>query len=1074
MAKSPKAKKATTIDLGEGMEGSGGGDAGQFALEQQQMDPSHPSPASNKYSSNASWDGEVHQQQKNQLSNVSEGKEKKENVSVRSYFHAAADRLPGKTKAKKVMKKIFTTNSPVGQRFKSIREQELILSTLSQADVAKTFHIRAECSPKEQREFENTPFTRSGTSSWRLRAIGWPAHVFRMMMKACAFWLISVMLFLVAFEPTCNDGKEREKLHGFKVMNFSLSIIYIVLSMFERIGFTSVSWQMGMEFSDTADVLPVHFKSPGFWLDLISFCALPLDHANLSQQRRRLPQGIEWFSLLHCFKAWRLFGNKDHAPARTPYVVQVCMLVVSMALCDHVYACISGALSILAVQAGDESWTQKMDPGMGCTERYVASLYFATYTMTAVGFGDIHPQGLIERLWSVVFMLSSAMIMAKVFADLIWITSTHNHWTAEQFSKVTQISNALLNMRVPAGLRHRVLAYIEFVDKMQKERGVKRFFDELSPPLRLELHLATYHGLVSRAPLFKKQPLEVIKMIVCALSDRVYMPLDFIFGEGDVGTELFFIRLGKVSIRARPHRDEPEIAEVLPGAYFGEVAALLGGRRRAWAFAKTYVIASILHKRTLDALADDNPGAFVQLVKVVRNIVNVQSTVSFSQVAAMLSTRYTDSAEAFLAILQDKKGVSITANDLSKFLMQELSLSRLDATLIWAELDEDSNGVIDYEEWCQKVANADLVRMGGVVPQASSMGARPSDLPQSVCAVDTTSMFNPTPNSAQEDVQRPFEAIQEASHPLAEFAAAEPSSTASPEIFVASPTASMNAVSSSLSHIAARQYGTLMIVPMGHGSNSLTPPGATKTPVTTFSSNTDESPRNGDVPAGLCESVDSLHEHPDKGKTLVATDPPQPLNLDAAVRQPQHSNQSLTVSSITSSASQNRAMQTKQSDHGSPQVNATGSSGVRSLPSNLPPNLSVVPMDSSAAMPMSFSSSMPPDAYRMLRPKRGDSPEPHGAQIDPTTSMPMNIGAQRSYIGAKDKRSQEAAQRTLMLRRPITGGELERGVACTFLRQEISSAFRPMEIRLNDDINDLRSELDDLQTKLELLAEAYP
>merc|ERR1719359_504426 len=100
-----------------------------------------------------------------------------------------------------------------------------------------------------------------------------------------------------------------------------------------------------------------------------------------------------------------------------------------------------------------------------------------------------------------------------------------------------QVAVTLEQMNVPQRLYERILAYQEYVEWMHKERIAEQYFKDLSPPLLQELRLTMYHELVMQTPFFRGQSVAVVSLIVSSLSDRVYMPRDFIFCKGDPGDE---------------------------------------------------------------------------------------------------------------------------------------------------------------------------------------------------------------------------------------------------------------------------------------------------------------------------------------------------------------------------------------------------------------------------------------------------------------------------------------------------------------------------------------------------------
>jgi potassium voltage-gated channel Eag-related subfamily H protein 5 len=59
-------------------------------------------------------------------------------------------------------------------------------------------------------------------------------------------------------------------------------------------------------------------------------------------------------------------------------------------------------------------------------ERYVASFYFSTVTMISVGYGDIVPINLTERIVVILFMFCSTMQLSYTVSTIWTITAQIN------------------------------------------------------------------------------------------------------------------------------------------------------------------------------------------------------------------------------------------------------------------------------------------------------------------------------------------------------------------------------------------------------------------------------------------------------------------------------------------------------------------------------------------------------------------------------------------------------------------------------------------------------------------------
>ncbi|CAE8596683.1 unnamed protein product, partial [Polarella glacialis] len=73
-----------------------------------------------------------------------------------------------------------------------------------------------------------------------------------------------------------------------------------------------------------------------------------------------------------------------------------------------------------------------------CLQLYSFAFYFSSATVTSIAYGDVVPSNSSERSFAALLNILSCLYLAKVFADLNFINSMYNHWTAQRHQRVTQ------------------------------------------------------------------------------------------------------------------------------------------------------------------------------------------------------------------------------------------------------------------------------------------------------------------------------------------------------------------------------------------------------------------------------------------------------------------------------------------------------------------------------------------------------------------------------------------------------------------------------------------------------------
>ena len=108
--------------------------------------------------------------------------------------------------------------------------------------------------------------------------------------------------------------------------------------------------------------------------------------------------------------------------------------------------------------------------------KYAASLYFAVYTLTSTGYGDIAAQNTLEYFTAALFMALGGLFWAFTIGNFCSIVSTLDvHGIA--FRQLMDEANIMMeDRRLSSELRQRVRAYFHQSKSMQARRRVLFFF----------------------------------------------------------------------------------------------------------------------------------------------------------------------------------------------------------------------------------------------------------------------------------------------------------------------------------------------------------------------------------------------------------------------------------------------------------------------------------------------------------------------------------------------------------------------------------------------------------------------
>lgn len=125
-------------------------------------------------------------------------------------------------------------------------------------------------------------------------------------------------------------------------------------------------------------------------------------------------------------------------------------------------------------------------------------------------------------------------------------------------------------------------------------------------------------------PPFKDLSNSHLKSIIKLMHNRVYIPNEMIFHQGDPGTGLYIIISGKVVIKQEEESKTWELANLSRGDFFGELALLDDEVRSASAYATEDTQLAVIFKPDLDGFLSNYPKEGSKILKGIAQIIAVR------------------------------------------------------------------------------------------------------------------------------------------------------------------------------------------------------------------------------------------------------------------------------------------------------------------------------------------------------------------------------------------------------------------------------------------------------------------
>ncbi|ORY47830.1 camp-binding domain-like protein [Rhizoclosmatium globosum] len=211
-------------------------------------------------------------------------------------------------------------------------------------------------------------------------------------------------------------------------------------------------------------------------------------------------------------------------------------------------------------------------------DQYAWSLYMAATNMFPVGY---HPVNSEEQLITVFFVIAGAAIYACIVGVISSIAMGVDASGRLYKQKIDELKDYMQYKLIEPVTQRKILKYYEL-----KYRG--KYFEEgsllqdMNDSLRMEVAIHNCRELISKVPFLRREQGDgrddlFAGQITSALEPCYYVPGDFVFVQGDIGKDMYFIASGTVCVKI----SGKGVAFLKDGAFFGEMALVANSPRTA-------------------------------------------------------------------------------------------------------------------------------------------------------------------------------------------------------------------------------------------------------------------------------------------------------------------------------------------------------------------------------------------------------------------------------------------------------------------------------------------------------------
>ncbi|XP_022782902.1 cyclic nucleotide-gated cation channel alpha-3-like [Stylophora pistillata] len=262
-----------------------------------------------------------------------------------------------------------------------------------------------------------------------------------------------------------------------------------------------------------------------------------------------------------------------------------------------------------------DSWAIALSTGIESVDvwkRYVLSLYWATATATSTGYGDLHAETIGEKWFSIIAMLTGiGLFFGLIFGGMASMLTNLDSRRMRYTHHFDVIKDHLVDMKISADIRSRVLAYYEYLWTHNRGERGDGMFSDLPLTFQAELSLSINKKVLEKAPLFRGLNPGFRRMLSLVIRPVFYMPNQIIANKGDIGHHMFYIHRGRAEILCENGNEV--FVTLKEGKLFGEVSMVYNLPRSASVRAATPCIVFLLDRVDLNRVLRHYPTVAEQL-----------------------------------------------------------------------------------------------------------------------------------------------------------------------------------------------------------------------------------------------------------------------------------------------------------------------------------------------------------------------------------------------------------------------------------------------------------------------------
>ncbi|EAS00878.3 cyclic nucleotide-binding domain protein (macronuclear) [Tetrahymena thermophila SB210] len=299
-----------------------------------------------------------------------------------------------------------------------------------------------------------------------------------------------------------------------------------------------------------------------------------------------LQTNVSYYSLLFFVRIPQLFKileeHAEYFQLEQKYYnyYQLGNLLFMIFYISHICGCIFHYISYeIGVQSqNDLKDTWLNDAGVfysSIFKRYVYSFYFIVITITTVGYGDIKPISVYEKIYVTIITILGSCIFAYTVNTVGTIFQEIERKKAQSKQRKYELTSYLNQRQVKKDIQIRVLKHLEFNQQREDDDPIRgmNILESVSKNLKEEVCKDFYGRILQQSKIFNLQfSQQALLDASLQFKEKILSPGEIVFKEGQANDhDIFYIYKGSIDLFVQKSRKQQRtIFTAKSGMFFGQ------------------------------------------------------------------------------------------------------------------------------------------------------------------------------------------------------------------------------------------------------------------------------------------------------------------------------------------------------------------------------------------------------------------------------------------------------------------------------------------------------------------------